>query len=202
MCEIQALSKGISQILSALSWAHTIPLLIITLVLVYTKEIGLLIDRIKVFSVSKDGFSVELIQEMSKALLLTEQTGDSTKMLNIMSTVSPAIRREEVQKQFRMIRGIDLQSIDRYLDIVVEILQRQGYRNSSELTELTESPALEVLRKLYINVLGRNIETPLDAVAVVSWGIILHRYGIQREVVEAVKRQLELSSEYRAKSKR
>jgi hypothetical protein len=79
-------------------------------------------------------------------------------------------------------------------------LLRNGVATKAQLDELVSSTEiLEVLRQIYIRVLRRDPEKPLDPVAVAVWGSALYVLGLNEEVVRAIGIRLRYSPEYREK---
>lgn len=75
-----------------------------------------------------------------------------------------------------------------------------GIATKGQLEELVSSTGiLNTLRSLYIRVLRRDPNKPLDPVAVVVWGSALYRLGLNDDVVRAIEVRLRESPEYREK---
>jgi len=75
-----------------------------------------------------------------------------------------------------------------------------GIVTKRQLEELVSSTAiLNTLRWLYIRVLRRDQNKPLDPDAVATWGSVLYRLGVTNNVIRALEVQLRASQEYRDK---
>ena len=72
-----------------------------------------------------------------------------------------------------------------------------GIATTQQLDELVSSPAiLNTLRALYIRILGRKEEMPLDPDGLVAWGPALYRLGNNSEVIREVETRLRESTEF------
>jgi hypothetical protein len=81
-------------------------------------------------------------------------------------------------------------------------LLKNGVVTRKQLFELVSSaPILNTLRRLYIDLLLRPLDKPLDAMAVAIWGGILYSYGLRDDIIQEISWQLRQSPEYREKHK-
>jgi succinate dehydrogenase/fumarate reductase cytochrome b subunit len=93
--------------------------------------------------------------------------------------------------------GVDLSSMSAQLRV---LLLLNGIATKHQLNELALSPAiLNTLRSLYVRVLRRDKDKPLDPIAVAVWGALLYRLGVNQNSIRVLESELRASQEYRDK---
>lgn len=171
------------QILEKLSWPITLPLAIVVIVIILRKPLGELIRRVK--SISGQGSSYEII--------LHEPNPES-----VPEGGERIIEPPDVVEAFKEIPDFTEKETKELIKPVYTHLLRNGITTRKTLDSLVRShETLDNLRNLYVTLLQRPKDKPLDPVAVASWGAVLFRYGVRQDILTAVQKAIMNSDEFR-----
>lgn len=111
------------------------------------------------------------------------------------------IDRSDVVSAFKAIPDFDEAEVIKNLDAVHYYLRRNGIVTKDALSALVAAPkTLNVIRSLYVDMLHRPQTTPLDPVAVATYGAFLFRFGLKPEVMQVIVQGIMSSPEYREKN--
>ena len=112
------------------------------------------------------------------------------------------ISEDDVVQAFAAIPDFPEQHVHENIEALHTRLLQNGVVTRKQLFELVSSaPILNALRRLYIELLLRPIDKPLDPMAVAIWGGILYSYGLRDDIVQEIAWQLRQSPEYKEKHK-
>jgi len=174
-------------ILEKLTWPVTIPLAIVIIALILRKSLGELIGRVR--SISGEGRRYDVLFEEPSP----ESVPEARERI-----IEPC----DVIEAFKEIRDFTIEETKSQLQTVYTHLLRNGITTKKTLNGLVKSKeSLDNLRKLYIWLLDRPKENPLDPVAVATWGATLFRYGVRPEILEAVRNRIMVSDEFKHRLK-
>jgi hypothetical protein len=175
-------------LLGAISWPHTIPLMVVILALVFRKQINAKIEEIS--ALSGEGKKLEL------AFRAQQERPDKA----LPEGGAQVITEADVETILGKIPDLNPEGIARYRRACHAHLLRNGVITVDQLESLVSSEeVLTKLREIYIEELKRNREAPLDPVAVTTWGATLFVYGVTPEVERAVRQGIRRSPEYKQK---
>lgn len=111
------------------------------------------------------------------------------------------ITPEDVLAAFKAIPDFTEDAVRNDLEDLHTKLLKNGIATRKQLFDLaTSGPILNTIRGLYIELLKRPIDKPLDPMAVVVWGSALYNYGIKDEVLTEIHWLLRQSPEYAQKN--
>jgi hypothetical protein len=177
-----------TDLLSAISWAHTIPLMVVILFLVFHKQISAKIMEISVLRGEGKKFELAFKAQQEKPERALPKGG------------AQVITEADVETILGKIPDLKPEGIARYRRTCHAHLLRNGVITVDQLESLVSSEeVLDKLRQIYIEELKRNKDAPLDPVAVATWGATLFVYGVTPEVERAVRQGIRRSPEYREK---
>ena len=177
-----------AEFLNALDWAHTIPLMVIILCLIFKRPIAAKINEISWLRGEGKKYDIGFNLSKEKPQQAIPDAGETV------------ITQDDVLEAFKEIPDLKEAEIKKYLKDAHGWLLRNGVVTKRQLNALTSSDAvLDTLRTLYIEELLRPKEAPLDPVAVATWGASLFTYGVTDNVVAAIRRRLRQSPEYKQK---
>lgn len=211
---------------TAFSWPHAIVAASAIAVFVFRENLAAFIDRIKSVGLSSKGFDVQTAErEVAKFVggetppaapvgSIAQTAGPSTEVPAVGSNpaVSPPpesptvatvkvdslITIDDVAKAFDLIPHLDKGTIEKEKVVAHFWLLRNGITTRELLQVFVSSTAVfDTLANIYRQVLKRNKDTPLDAVAISTWGAAIFRLGIRDDVLQAVTAQIMQSSEYK-----
>jgi hypothetical protein len=170
-------------ILAELSWSHTVPLMIVALAIIFWKPIAERIRHLK--SIRGQG---------SRYDILFQEPNPESLPAGGERTIEPS----DVIEAFREIPDFTEEETKALMDPVYTHLRRNGIMTRKTLDSLVRSrETLDHLRNLYVTLLQRPKDKPLDPVAVASWGAILFRYGVRQDILTAVQKAIMNSDEFR-----
>ncbi|MAT96379.1 MAG: hypothetical protein CL608_04480 [Anaerolineaceae bacterium] len=110
------------------------------------------------------------------------------------------ITNDDIKSAFSNIPDFTQSDVEQNLDQIRLNLLNNGITTESHLQELTSSDqVLDTLRSIYIRVLRRDRNKPLDPVAIASWGAALYKLGVNADVIKAIEASLRVSPEYQRK---
>jgi hypothetical protein len=110
------------------------------------------------------------------------------------------ITEDDVLKAFRAIRDFSEEDVTKTLEALHRTLLKNGVVTRKQLFDLVSSaPILNQIRQLYIDLLLRPMDKPLDPMAVAVWGAILYSYGLKDDIVQEIHWRLRQSPEYKEK---
>jgi hypothetical protein len=181
-----------NEVLSALEWQHTVPMVILVLGLfffcIFKESIAQKIGEIQVLRGEGKKWEALFSRPPEKASYPPAGSGDTV------------ITEEDVRRAFGRIPDLAEADIGRYLKCVRDSLVRQGVVTNGQLDSLVSShEVLDTLRRVYVEELLRPPEAPLDPVGVAVWGPPLVKYGVGQDMVEGLRRRIRESPEYRQK---
>lgn len=177
-----------TDLLGAISWAHTIPLMVVMLALIFRKQISAKIMEINVLRGEGRKFELAFQAQREKPERVLPKGG------------AQVITEADVETILGKIPDLKPEEIAKYRRTCHAHLLRNGIITVDQLESLVSSEeVLEELRRIYIEELKRNKDAPLDPVAVATWGTTLFVYGVTPEVVMAVRQGIRRSPEYRQK---
>jgi hypothetical protein len=112
------------------------------------------------------------------------------------------ITEEDVLKAFSAIPDFPEVHVQENIEALRTTLLKNGVVARKQLFELVSSaPILNTLRRLYIELLVRPLDKPLDPMTVAVWGGILYSYGLRDDIIQEISWQLRHSPEYKGKHK-
>jgi hypothetical protein len=110
------------------------------------------------------------------------------------------ISEDDVIRAFSAIPDFPEAHVRENIEALRTALLKNGVVTRKQLFELVSSaPILNALRRLYIELLLRPLDKPLDPLAVAIWGGILYSYGLRDDIVQEIGWQLRQSPEYKKK---
>lgn len=177
-----------AEFLNSITWAHTVPIMVVVLVLIFRKPLAAKIGEIKLIRGEGKKYDILFDQSRETSEQAIPGAGDSV------------ITPDDVFEAFKRIPELKEDEIKKYLRHCHTTLIRNGVITKRQLYALVSSDeVLGPLRAMYIEELLRAKEAPLDPVAVATWGAILFTYGVKTDVLAAVRRMVRMSPEYRDK---
>jgi hypothetical protein len=112
------------------------------------------------------------------------------------------IKVGDIVREFSKIQGLDREDIVRVAATLRSQLNNSHIVTNWQLSELvSDSQALEAVRKIYVSELGRPAERPLDPMAVAAWVPPLYLHGCDPGVLEWIRTSVRSSSEYKNRQK-
>ncbi len=179
------------EFLSAFSWPHTIPLMVIIICLIFRKPIAAKIREISWLRGEGKKYDISFNLSKEKPQQAIPDAGETV------------ITQDDVLQAFKKIPDLKEDEIKKHLKETHEWLLRNNIITKRQLNALVSSDmVLDTLRTLYIEELLRPKDAPLDPVAVAAWGANLFNYGVTDNVVSAIRRKLRQSIEYKQKHAR
>jgi hypothetical protein len=173
-------------ILAELSWPHTVPMMIVALAIIFWKPIAERIRHLK--SIRGQGSRYDI--------LFQEPNPDS-----VPEAGERIIEPPDVVEAFKEIPDFTAAETQSLIKPVYTHLLRNGITTRKTLDSLVRShETLDNLRNLYVTLLQRPKDKPLDPVAVASWGAILFRYGVRQDILTAVQKAIMKSDEFRQRA--
>ncbi|MHC2069630.1 hypothetical protein ACYFX5_19330 [Bremerella sp. T1] len=173
-------------LVKAVRWEHVLGIVALIMLFRFRPELGRMLDRIKSVKVSKSGFEGQL---------------DPIKLVNARQDIeiqSDGLTVQDVRELLRFVPGIDYSKIDADAGLAHTWFLRNGIRTRNRLLDLVHAETIfRFLAQLYIEVLGRSPEHPLDPVSVATWGVTLFVYGPTEDVISFVENQVRRSPEAR-----
>ena len=107
---------------------------------------------------------------------------------------------DDVIALLAQIDTLDKSNLSAESDVAHAWLLRNGINTRDRLTDLVKASAvITKISDIYVQELGRNPVSPLDPVAVATWGAALFVNGLRDDVVQDVVTQIRMTPEYRQK---
>ena len=177
-----------TDLLSAIGWAHTVPVMVVVLALIFRKPISAKVMEISVLRGEGKKFELAFRVQQEKPERVLPRGG------------AQVITEANVETVLKKIPDLKPEDITQYRRTCHAYLLRNGVITVDQLESLVSSgEMLEELRRIYIEELKRNKDAPLDPVAVATWGAALFVHGVTPEVTMAVRQEIRRSPEYRQK---
>lgn len=114
------------------------------------------------------------------------------------TTIGP----DDVLEAFKDIPDFSEEDVQNLLPAVLANLLTNGIVTKELLSALVSSKEiLNKIRKLYIELLDRPADKPLDPVAVATWAALLFHYGVRPQIIAGIRNAIAHSPEYNKKQK-
>jgi hypothetical protein len=181
------------ELLKVLTWAHTGPVLILLILVIFRRAFNELLGRVQRIAKTEKGFGVDF--EKSPVPLASSTTAEAA--------VAEEITVEDVRTEFKKIPKLTPEDVDRYAPDAQVWLLRNGVRHKSVLHAFVAAKLIfEKVEEIYVEELKRPKEAPYDPVAIATWGATLFVCGLTDHNLEAVRRLVRLSPEYEQKRRK
>jgi len=204
------------EFLNTLNWQHTIPaaftIISIVFIVAFREPISASLQKGNwktSIGSGKIGFSIEAnakaeaVAEDLESLKLPESINgvkDSTDISDTEDELARLVVITEADVVTEFGRILSTERVQKYKFRAWLSLIRNGVITKQELTQLVNSEeTLRNLAHLYIEVLQRDTDAPLDPMAVATWGAFLYKNGLASVTIESVRKRLQLSDEYKRK---
>ena len=92
---------------------------------------------------------------------------------------------------------IDPGTVEKDVNKAHQLLLKSGITTKTQVNNLLSDAYMVPLSQLYQKILRRSKETPLDVIAIATYGAFLYQYGVTSKTLEQVEESLTNSSEYR-----
>ncbi|WP_337288436.1 hypothetical protein [Candidatus Methylomirabilis sp.] len=174
-----------TEILQSIPWSLTIPIAAVVVAWLLRQPLGELIGRLR--SVKGEGAKYEVLFGDQNPQTLPKP---DEKILN----------KTDVIEAFKQIPDFGDSEVRENLDAVYYYLIRNGIVTKAALVALVSAEdTLDAIRALYVDLLYRPKERPLDPLAVATWAAFLFRYHKEPAVMDVIVRGIIGSPEYHQK---
>jgi len=176
--------ENVTLLVSAIQWAHTVPLAIVVAIVYFRPTLSALLGKTTEAGYRDGGFywKFDAAKERRRELANT-----SSKL-----TVA------DVKTLLKQVPGIRLDSVDKDAPTAHVWFLRNGITTRNMLEDLVNATEIfNILSQIYVDELGRSQQSPLDPVAVATWGSSLFIYGPRDDVIAALTQQIRSSPEGR-----
>jgi hypothetical protein len=107
------------------------------------------------------------------------------------------VDKEFVKNSFQANSKIAAQGLGVEIDRVYSLLMRSGVCTERQIKELLSDKYIGPLADLYVKILNRPPDKPLDPTAVATYGTHLYQYGVSDTTKSQIENALRNSGEYR-----
>jgi hypothetical protein len=180
--------QDILQLIEVIRWDHVIPLACVIAIVLFRGNLSSLIDRMK-----RAGF------ERGMPLFEFDPINSSAVARSNAASDGP-LTVEDVVALLKDVPGMDLDKLKKEAKKAHAYFLRNGITTRERIRDLVAASAvIEALTLIYIRELKRPERTPLDPVAIATWGTSLFVFGVEEPVIQGIVQQIRGSEEYAEK---